>query len=82
MQPVTTPDNPEPVWCEDCRHVIRRLDGRDLKAYRWLCGMARRNLKPNFVSRQLLIEEPYYRAAIVNDDGRCHSYERLESAHG
>ena len=71
----------EPVWCEACRNCIRRLDGKDLSAYRWLCGASPRNLKPNFVSQRLLIEEPYYRASVVNDDGQCSRYEALETAH-
>lgn len=73
-------DQAQPVYCDTCRNSIRRLDGKDLSAYRWLCGATPRNLKPNFVSQRLLIEEPYYRCSIINDDGQCSRFEPMERA--
>jgi hypothetical protein len=64
------------VYCEDCDHAIRRLDGAKgtMPAYRWLCLQAPRNMAPNFVSRSLTVEEPYYRCSVVNGDGHCRKW--------
>lgn len=71
-----------PVWCEDCDHAIRHLDGAksDMPAYRWLCIKAPRNPAPNFVSRSLAVEEPYYRCSVVNPQGDCRRFEPRREA--
>ena len=73
-----------PVYCCECDHAIRHLDGSksELPAYRWLCMRAPRKPLPNFVSRTLAIEEPYYRCTVANADGQCSRYEpRREAVH-
>lgn len=72
---MTLEGEPQPVWCEDCSHRLHRLDGKELPAWRWLCMAAPREPRPNFVSREFLIDEPYFRCAAVNVTGRCASYE-------
>jgi hypothetical protein len=81
MNPPNDADNP--AYCEDCANAIRRLDGRDLSAYRWLCMRFPREQRPNFVSRKLLIDEPYLRCATMNADGHCVEFQPLRGAdHG
>lgn len=73
-------NDPGYVYCCDCRFVTRKLDGRDLPAYRWTCVRAPKPLKPNFVSREHLLEEPNYRCSVANADGHCSRYEYNEAA--
>jgi hypothetical protein len=78
-------DNPQPTYCEDCDHAIRRLDGSktDMPAYRWLCLKTPRAVNGNFVSRALTVEEPYYRCSVVNSAGDCRRFTpRRETANG
>jgi hypothetical protein len=71
-----------PVWCEDCMHCMRRLDGKEMPAYRWMCSEAFRVDRVNFVSRTARLSPPYYTCASVNHDGLCPMFEaRQESAH-
>ena len=71
------------VYCEDCDHAIRHFDGAksDMPAYRWLCIKAPRAPSPNFVSRSLAIEEPYFRCSSVNPAGRCVWFDAKRAPH-
>jgi hypothetical protein len=70
------------VWCEECMHCMRRLDGKELPAYRWMCARAPRDDRENFVSHLMRLTPPYYTCATVNHDGSCPMFEaRRESAH-
>lgn len=77
-----TANTGESVYCEDCDHAIRRLDGTksELAAYRWLCIKAPRKPVPNFVSRSLAVEEPYYRCSVVNPQGDCRRFQTRRDA--
>ena len=73
-------DEARQVYCEDCTNAISRLDGKERAANRWLCMRFRRKLRPNFVSRRLLIEEPYHRCKTMNPLGFCDQFEPLSKA--
>lgn len=74
------PFGTKPVFCDGCAHALRRLDGKDLPAYRWLCMAAPREDVPNYVSRALRLSEPYWRCAVMNQAGDCRRHQPEEKS--